>query len=246
MLIKTANFELAVYQKGSADAAKLALVLPGRLDTKDYVHMTDMVDFLASQGYLAVSFDPSGTWESPGQINLYTATNYIQAVHEIIAHFDNKPTLIFGHSRGGNIGMLATVDNPAVWGFVAAFSSRGPSSIELPASPGQSVKSGRDLPPGTERTQQQKMFALPYEYYVDQQQYDVTPLLATCTKPKLFLYGTQDNLVTEKYVRAGFEQAAEPKLLAAVDTEHDYRLHPSAMQAVREQVKNFLETYDKC
>jgi hypothetical protein len=42
--------------KGDQDAAKLALVLPGRLDTKDYAHMVSAVDFLSARGYLAVSF----------------------------------------------------------------------------------------------------------------------------------------------------------------------------------------------
>lgn len=33
-MVKTSSFELAVYKKGDADAEKLALCLPGRLDTQ--------------------------------------------------------------------------------------------------------------------------------------------------------------------------------------------------------------------
>lgn len=103
-LIKTESFNLAVYQKGSPDSKKLALVLPGRLDTKDYPHMRSHVDFLASKGYLALSFDPPGSWESEGDISLYLTTNYLKAVKELINHFGNKPTLLIGHSRGGKHG----------------------------------------------------------------------------------------------------------------------------------------------
>ena len=100
-MIKTKNFKLAIYSGGNEDANKIALVLPGRLDTKDYVHMTSHVDFLAERGYYALSFDMPGTWESPGNIAEYTTTNYIKAVNELVDYLGNKPTLLLGHSRGG-------------------------------------------------------------------------------------------------------------------------------------------------
>ena len=64
-IIKTKTFELAAYTKGDQNSPKLALVLPGRLDTKDYIHNTSLVDYLSRRGYFALSFDPPGTWESP-------------------------------------------------------------------------------------------------------------------------------------------------------------------------------------
>lgn len=101
--VRTKTFELAVCAKGDPRSSKLALVLPGRLDTKSYIHNTRLVDYLASRGYFALSFDPPGTWESPGDITLYTTTNYLKAVDELIEYFGGKPTLLAGHSRGGTI-----------------------------------------------------------------------------------------------------------------------------------------------
>src|SRR3989344_5911947 len=106
-ILKTKNFEVAVYIKGDPASAKLAIVTPGRLDTKDYLHNTSLVDYLANRGFYALSFDPPGTWESPGSIDLYTTTNYLKVVDELIEHFGNKPTLLAGHSRGGTVAMLA-------------------------------------------------------------------------------------------------------------------------------------------
>lgn len=80
--IKTPSFELAVHTRGSEDAAKLMLCLLRRLDTKDYAHMRSHVDHFASNGHPALSFDPPGTWESPGDIALHTVTNYLRAVME--------------------------------------------------------------------------------------------------------------------------------------------------------------------
>lgn len=82
-LIKTASFELATYTAGDPRANKVALILPGRLDTKDYVHMQSHVRHLADEGYYALSFDPPGTWESPGDLSIYTTDTYLQAVYEL-------------------------------------------------------------------------------------------------------------------------------------------------------------------
>ena len=98
-ILKTKNFELAVYEKGDFNSPKLAIAIPGRLDTKDYIHNTSLVDYLASRGYFALSFDPPGTWESPGDMSLYTTTNLIKSVNDLIEFFGNKPTLLAGHSR---------------------------------------------------------------------------------------------------------------------------------------------------
>ena len=67
-LIKTESFQLATYSQGDSESKKLALVLPGKLDTKDYSHMKSHVKYLAIMGYFALSFDPPGTWESKGDI----------------------------------------------------------------------------------------------------------------------------------------------------------------------------------
>lgn len=60
-LIKTENFQLAIYSQGNSNSSKLALVLPGKLDTKDYANMRGHVNYLANLGYFALSFDPPGT-----------------------------------------------------------------------------------------------------------------------------------------------------------------------------------------
>lgn len=105
--IETESFELAVYTAGDATSSKFAIVIPGRLDTKDYIHNTSLVDSLASRGYFALSFDPPGTCGSSGDIQLYTTTNYLKAVDELINYFGSKMTVLAGHSRGGTIAMLA-------------------------------------------------------------------------------------------------------------------------------------------
>ena len=235
-MIHTKSFGLAVYQQGDIDAEKLVLCLPGRLDTKDYAHMRSHVDFLAEKGYLAVSFDPPGTWESDGDIALYTTTNYLKAIDELIEYFGNKSTVVLGHSRGGSMAILAGITNPHVTHFIAVMSHYAPS--ERPDVTEEVRVSYRDMPPGIKPTEEKKAFHLPMTYFDDSTEYTG---LETCIKPKLFFLGKEDNMVLPDDVRESYELAAEPKQLYELDSEHDYRYHPTAIKEVEQVVFEFLQ-----
>jgi len=236
--LKTKSFELATYSRGDQNSPKLALLLPGRLDTKDYAHMRSHVDFLSTRGYFALSFDPPGTWDSPGDISLYTTENYLKAINELIEYFGNRPTLAMGHSRGGTMAMVAGVNNPVVTHIISVMSHYGPSSVSEEAKQSGISVSNRDLPPGTERTTPKRRFDLPISYFSDSTEYIG---LDTCTKPKLFFFGTRDDLVTPNDVQETYNLAADPKRLEQPDSEHDYRLHTEIIENVNTAVGKFLD-----
>lgn len=243
-VITTPTFQLAAYVKGAADSARLAIVLPGRLDTKDYAHMRSHVDFLSEHGYLALSFDYPGTWESPGDIGLYTTTNNLRAIDELIEYFGSKPTLLMGHSNGGTLAMLAGTVNPAVTHIIAAMSGTGgPTTVGVPKPGEKAVLSLRDLPPGTTRTAAKKEFLLPIGYFDDLAKHDATEALRACTKPKLFFYGTQDVLINPRSIKKTYAVSADPKQLYELDSEHDYRLHPGIIKEVNRITGEFLRIY---
>lgn len=243
-IIQIASFQLATLSKGNPDAPKLALILPGRLDTKDYIHMQSLVDYLAGRGYLAVTFDPPGTWDSPGGLEIYSTTNYIKAVNELIEYFGNRPTVLLGHSRGGTVAIQAGASNPAVTAIVPIAASYGiptPPTEEAMAAGTQLEK--RDLPPGTSRTVEQREFLLPMTYFQDGAQYNSAQVLESCTKPKLLIYCDQDEFTPSKVVEELFEKIPEPKMLHKLHSEHDYRLHEELLDEVNSVVGEFLEKY---
>ncbi len=242
-IVKTKSFELDVYEKGDPNAEKLALVLPGRLDTKDYAHMTSLVDRLAEEGYFAVSFDPPGTWGSGEDINQYTTKNYLKAIQELIELYGRKPTLTIGHSRGGSMALLAAVKCDEVISCVAIMSNYAASSPKLESIETGFEDSARDLAPGTERTAQKKRFKLPISYFEDGDMFDLKEL-AACTKPKLFFWGNQDQILGKDQILRGFNAASEPKKLIELNTEHDYRLHSDVGELVNNNVIKFLKEYN--
>lgn len=243
-LIKTTSFELAVNIKGNKNSEKLAIVLPGRLDTKDYACFDSHIAYLATKGFLAISFDPPGTWESPGGVELFTTTNYIKAVNELIEYFGNKPTLLLGHSRGAAVSILAGTANPHVKGFVVIMAVYdGPPQPDSKAIKAGVAMSYRDLPPGISKTKEQKEFALPIHYFTDGEKYNVVNTLKTCIKPKLLFYGTDDEFTLPKKVKEVFKTIPEPKMIHELNTNHDYRYHPEIIEEVNKVLGDFLDKY---
>jgi pimeloyl-ACP methyl ester carboxylesterase len=245
-LLKTNSFEIATYSQGSADAEKFALVLPGKLDTKDYAHMKSHVEFLASKGFFALSFDPPGSWESPGDTSLYTMSNYLKAVDELIEHFGNKPTFVVGHSRGGSIAMRAASQNQYITHFasIMSFYSFKPDvHREYPHE--QWKKDGfkvsrREVPNNPTATVE---IRLPYSFLEEQITYDMTEDLQNSKKPKLFILGTKDELVKPEIVQIAYDIAASPKELRKIEVGHDYRHYPEQVLKVNEFLGEFIEAY---
>ncbi|MDP2641628.1 MAG: alpha/beta fold hydrolase [Candidatus Yanofskybacteria bacterium] len=243
-VIKTTSFELAIYARGNEESEQLAVLIPGRLDSKDYINFTSHAEYLANLGFFTVAFDPPGTWDSSGGIELFNTTNYIKAVNELIEYFGNKRTLLLGHSRGGTVGILVGAANPTVIGIITIMASYGD-----PTPPSQEdIKAGfkvsfRDLPPGDVKTAEQKKFALPLTYFKDGERYNPISALKTCTKPKLLFYGTNDDFTTPERVKEVYDSIPEPKMIHELDSEHDYRYNPKVIREVNETVDQFIRTY---
>jgi len=241
-LIKTNTFELAINSKGDPNSKKLALVLPGRLDTKDYECFNSHLVYLASKGFFAVSFDPPGTWESPGGIELFTTTNYIKAVNELIEYFGNKPTVLIGHSRGGQVAILAETTNDLVSGIILINANYGPPT---PPDPNKIIDGYladyRDLPPGNIKTKEQKKFLVPLHYFTDGQKYNPISVIKLCNKPKLIFYGTNDIFASPQEVKEIYKTLPEPKMLCELNVVHDYRYDPKIVEEVNKVLGEFLD-----
>lgn len=240
--IKIPSFKLSVYQKGGTDSPRLALVLPALLDTKDYSHIQSHVNFLARQDFLALSFDPPGTWGSKDEQNTYTVSNYLKAVNEIIAYYGNRPTLLVGHSLGGRIALLAA-NSTAVTAIVMIMFSATPLRINNSVDHFDnwekqgSVTTYRDSP---DNSDEKVCFDMPYSFFEDSQSHDVTKALRTVRKPELFIIGTEDSAIPLEEAYETYTVAAEPKELYKINCQHNYRKSP---QHIHEMNRVMLQFY---
>ena len=240
--ITTKSYRLAVSEKGNRHAAKLAIVLPGRLESRDYVHITTCIDMLAGLGFHALSFDPPGSWESPGPIESYTVTDYLNAVSELVEYCGNKPTVLVGHSLGGSVATLAGASNPHVIAYAALMSLvSGPRKTEDPEwKIDGKVTFYRDLPPGDHRTAEQRRYDLPYSFFEDALKHDTRAALQMCNKPKLFILGKHDTQNTSSYSSEEYSLIAKPKHLIEIDSPHSYRYHQSIIDRMNDLIRDFI------
>ncbi len=243
MKIHTTSFSLATYGQGNHDADKVAIVIPGRLDSKDYAHMRSHVDYLASQGFLALSFDPPGIWGSDGDMAIYTTTNFVQATEELIDHLGQKPTMLVGHSRGGATAMLVAEKNSAVSAVVAILALYGDPSPPKQSTIGQGFELDyRDAPSTHPNYPQRIAFKLPLNYFVDGQRHKPAEALKKVTQPKLLFVSRQDEFMELDHVVATIKQSPEPKQIYELDCEHDYRHNPSKIEEVNRVMGTFIKT----
>lgn len=236
--LQTEHFRLDVYEAGAEDARQLALILPGRLESKDYVHIISLVDSLASRGYHAVTFDPPGSWGSEDTAD-YTVTNYLQAVNELITYYGNLPTLLVGHSLGGSIALQVAATNPQVIGCVSLMAGISDKEPDPEWQQQGYVTFKRDLPPGDRPDLEQKSFDLPYSYYEDRMRFDIREALKTCQKPKLFVAGLHDRQMAPEVAQATYDLAVEPKQLVMLPMSHGYRYNPKWIRKIDQLVGDF-------
>lgn len=242
-IIKTKSFEIAIFTRGDEKASRLAILIPGRLDTKDYINFVSHAEYLAGKGFFVVAFDPPGTWESPGAIDLYTTTNYIKATNELIEYFGNRPTLLLGHSRGATVSIL-TNQNPSVIGIILIMANFGdPTPLGTEELERGYKVSYRDMPPGNCSTKEQKEFKLPIAYWEDGKKHDVIKSLRNCAKPKLIIYGLNDKFISPAEVKELYDETPEPKMIKEENCSHDYRHYPEIIKDVEEEIDRFLKKY---
>lgn len=240
-IVRTKSFQIAINEYGNIDASKLCILMPGRLDTKDYANFISHGKYLSQLGYHVIALDPPYTWDSPGSLEGYTTSAYAQAINELIDFFGNKKTLLLGHSRGGATAMLAS-RNPNVEAIVlinAAYGSPTPPDKSKLAN--GCLPENRDIPPGDKRTEQQRKFLLPMAYFNDGNKHDPVTSLKAFKGAKLLIHATEDEFCEPDKVKMIFNSLDEPKTYLKIDCTHDYRLFPEVIEQVNHAVAAMIK-----
>lgn len=226
----------------------LAILCPGFLDSKDYPHLVQLADSLTGLGYTAVRFDPTGTWESDGDIADYTNTQYLADVKSVLEYMATINTYTFvllgGHSRGGQISILYAAQDPRISAVLAIMPSSGKTFTNKRRTifKEQGFKtSKRDLPNNKE---QYREFRVPYSHVEDRDKYNVMEEVKKVRVPILFFAGEKDDLVLPEDVRLLFINANEPKQFTLLEgLGHDYRLNEEEITIVNKHILKQLSVY---
>jgi pimeloyl-ACP methyl ester carboxylesterase len=230
-------------------SGKLAILLPGFLDTKDYDHITSLGKLLSENGFDVASFDPTGTWNSGSSLGEYTISKYIANVEQVISHFESRERfneiILIGHSLGGIVGAYETAVNEKISGVILITSPQyfvRPENFEereVKWKTAGTKISHRDLP---KNRSQKTSFGVPYSFVEDSKNYNSMEVVGKIKKPILFLAGEVDQHFTPDHMKQVYERANEPKSFVVVNgVGHDYRFHKDQIDRVNGEILKFLQ-----
>ena len=133
--------------------------------------------------------------------------------------------------------------NKNIFAFISVMSSLSrkgfPKTIGTDQEAQGFVVSKRDLPPGGGK--EVKEFRLPPSFFEDEANYTLTDKIASSTKPKLFILGKKDTIVSSEIIKETYNQFAEPKELYEVDYNHDYRFSQNIIDEINRKIEEFLK-----
>ena len=242
----TKGYLAAAIHYSENKTGKLAILCPGYLDSKDYRQLIGLAEILNKQGYTVVRFEPTGTWESEGDISDYTTSQYLEDIKNVLEYMLSKASykqiLLGGHSRGGQVSILYAARDSRISIVLGIMPSSGPIQGQRRdewEKSGVSV-SQRDLPNDKGKKIE---FRVPFNHVLDRDQYDAVGDVRKIKAPMILIAGELDDLVPPNDVKEIFDNANEPKkFLVISNIGHDYRHNDNEIKIVNEKILEQLNS----
>lgn len=217
---------------------KLAILCPGYLDSKDYDHLVQLATVLVERGFAVVRFDPTGTWESEGNISEYTTTQYLEDIKSVKEYMlkDKNYTFILlgGHSMGGRMSLLYAPTDSEILSVFAIMSGykKAPSKNEEKWKTDGVQINNRDIP---KNKNEKRQYTVPFSFLEDSNKYNVLDTIGNLHIPVLLIAGEQDTLCTPEVMKTIFDKANQPKEFVIIPgIGHDYRQNSEQIKIVND------------
>ena len=215
---------------------KLALLLPGYLESPDYHHLVVIDDSLTKLGYTVLRVDPCGLWQTR-DTSYYLTTNYISQVTGIINSYkEQKPEeiILIGHSLGCLVALQIAAVVPQITKVVCL---SPPSSLDK--SDHKWVNGYRttkkDVPGNSEEFTE---FTIPYSFTEDRKQYSMIDSFNGCQKPILTIMGEDDPSTIE--LEPVLTKLSHLTFKKFPSMGHDFRQSEELCQQVASEIVNFV------
>ena len=234
--------------QAARDAETLAVLVPGFLDSASWAGTRSLAGDLHRSGRTAVSFDPRGTFSTPGAVDQVRPSIQIRdAISAIGMVRPHARTVFIGHSLGASIAVFAAAEDPRVTDVVAIMPPRcfvWPHDFDPARNTWRRV---RRLVVATPGSTVQWQFKVPPAVVVDAVGHDLPARLRTMPAHQriLFIAGRDDTVIPVSAVERLFgECSSRDKSIAVLPVGHDYRDHPDQLRQVNDAVLTWLAAGD--
>jgi len=218
---------------------KLALLLPGYLDSPDYFHLATFEKRLKELGYTVERLDVCNLWQT-GDVNNYSITNFLQQIKSQIDFYKNQnpdEILLLGHSNGGFTAIIAGSKFPEVTKIISLCPSSDKTGMENMWKNGFRV-SKRDLPNNSRKFRE---FTIPISYLKDAIQYSSIDEVKNINKPLMIFIGLDDQVVSPSETEEIVTAANNPYVVRLKGIGHGFRNSEEQTNLVADEIVKFLK-----
>lgn len=219
---------------------KVAILLPGYLDSPDYLHIRTFGKRLQEMGYTVERLDPCNLWET-GKVNDYTISNFIQQIKESVESYKNQnpeEIVLLGHSNGAFTALIAGARIPEVTKIIALCPPPDKKESAHKWKEKKARVSKKDDP--TDPTQFRE-FAIPFSHIEDALQYSAVSEVKNIHKPLMIFIALEDKVVPPELTERIVAHANSPYVVRQSNMGHDFRHSQKQCDIVSTEIEKFLK-----
>lgn len=220
---------------------KLAILLPGFLDSPDYLHLITIEKGLQALGYTVVRLDPCNLW-SKGDIHDYSITNYLKDIRKVIDEYADKnlaDLILVGHSVGGFVSIIAGERYPEVTKIVSLCPPAGFDNPPIKWKGEEYRIAHRDLPTDSAKSRE---FKVPVAFAYDSFKYDAITAIKNIVNPLMIFIALEDIVVPPDDTEILVDAAKAPYVVRLDGIGHDFRHSEKECETVMGEIEKFLST----
>lgn len=218
---------------------KLALLLPGYLDSPDFLHMKVFEKRLKEIGYTAERLDPCNLWKT-GDVNNYSVTNYIKQIKDRIDYYKGQhpdEVVLIGHSLGAFTSIIAGNLFSEVTKIVSLCPPLSIENLGKKWEGKPSRISKRNLPDDTTKYRE---FDVPLTFVEDARKYSAIEAVHEIKKPLMIFIGMADTSVSPKETEILVSNAINPYVIRMKEIGHDFRHSEKECEIVMAEIEKFI------
>ncbi|MDD2823391.1 MAG: prolyl oligopeptidase family serine peptidase [Candidatus Daviesbacteria bacterium] len=222
---------------------KVALLLPGYLDSPEYLHMKVFAKKLEELGYTVERIDPCSLWKT-GDVNNYTITSYIKQVSDLVEFYSSKnpeEIILIGHSLGAYVAIIVGNRMKEVTKIVALCPAADRIDASLNWQGKEFRHSDRDLPDNPEKL---RAFDIPDTFAIDGMQYSAVEEVKDIHKPLMIFIALDDKDVPPSETERVVNNANNPHVVRQPNMDHNFRKSEKETNIVMKEIEKFLTKLD--